>query len=53
MDEMIRSKRIELTTKYRILVNYLKDLIGEEEGHIKIVTPADIRKILKALEEVE
>lgn len=39
--------------KYRVLVNYLKDLIGEEEGYIKIITPSDIRRILKALEEVE
>ena len=42
-----------METKYKILVNYLKDLIEEKEGYITIVNKEDIRKILKALEEVE
>lgn len=39
--------------KYKILVNYLKDLIVDDKDYVKIITKEDIRKILKALEEVE
>lgn len=49
MDEIIRDKRLEKSTKYRILVNYLKELI-ERESYIN---SDEIKKILKALEEVE
>ena len=49
MDEIVRAKRIENSTKYRILVNYLKELI-EKEAYI---SSEEIKKILKALEEVE
>ena len=49
MDEMLRTKRIEKSTKYRILVIYLKQLI-EKEAYI---SSDEIKKILKALEEVE
>ena len=43
-----------METKYRILVKYLKDLIEETtEEYTKIITTGDIRKILRALEEVE
>lgn len=52
-DYMTEKKAIENNAKYKILVNYLKDLIQEEEGYVKIVTKGDIKKILKALEEVE
>lgn len=53
MDELIKSKRIENNTKYKVLVNYLKDLIDVEEGYTAIITAKDIRRILKSLEEVE
>ena len=49
MEEMIRAKRIETSTKYRTLVNYLKELIGKET----FINTEEIKKILKALEEVE
>lgn len=49
MDEMARNIRIEKNTKYRVLVNYLKELI-EKEAYIN---SDEIKKILKALEEVE
>lgn len=49
MDEMLRAKRIEKSTKYRILVIYLKQII-EREAYIN---SDEIKKILKALEEVE
>lgn len=49
MDEAIRNKRIEKSTKYKILVRYLKELI-EKEAYIN---SDEIKKILKALEEVE
>ena len=49
MDEMLRIKRIERNAKYRILVIYLKQLI-EKEAYI---SSEEIKKILKALEEVE
>lgn len=49
MDEAIRYKRLEKSTKYRILVNYLKELI-EKDAYIN---SDEIKKILKALEEVE
>lgn len=49
MEEVISYKRIEKSIKYRILVNYLKELI-EKEAYI---SSEEIKKILKALEEVE
>ena len=49
MDEAIRYKRTEKSIKYKILVNYLKGLI-EKEAYIN---SEEIKKILKALEEVE
>lgn len=49
MDEIIRNKRLEISTKYKVLVNYLKELI-EKEAYIN---SDEIKKILKALEEVE
>ncbi len=49
MDEMIRNGRIEKSTKYRILVNYLKELIQKEA----YINSDEVKKILKALEEVE
>lgn len=49
MEEIIIDKRIEKSTKYRILVTYLKGLI-EKEAYIN---SDEIKKILKALEEVE
>ena len=49
MEEAIRNKRLEKSTKYKILVNYLKELI-EKESYI---SSEEIKKILKALEEVE
>ena len=49
MEEAIRNKRLEKSTKYKILVNYLKELI-EKEAYI---SSEEIKKILKALEEVE
>ncbi len=39
--------------KYKILVNYLKDLIEENDDYVKLVTKEDIRRILKALEELK
>lgn len=40
--------------KYRVLVNYLKELIEEQEGYVTIIGRVDIVRILKALgEEVE
>lgn len=39
--------------KYKILVNYLKDLIEENDEYVKLVTKEDIRRILKALEELK
>lgn len=40
--------------KYKILVNYLKDLIDyEEDKEVKLIFKKDIIRILKALEEVE
>ena len=51
--EEARYKRIEKSTKYKVLVNYLKDLIDVEEGYTTIITAKDIRRILKSLEEVE
>lgn len=46
-----------MEVKYKILVNYLKDLIGQdevmEEGQYKLICRYDIIRILKALEEVE
>ena len=53
MDKLIKSKKIENNTKYKVLVNYLKDLIDVEEGYTTIITAKDIRRILKSLEEVE
>lgn len=50
MDEMVRNKRIEKSTKYRVLVNYLKELIEKEQYFIQV---EKIKEILKALEEVE
>lgn len=49
MEEVISNKRIEKSIKYRILVNYLKELI-EKEAYI---SSEEIKKILKSLEEVE
>lgn len=49
MEEAIRYKRIEKSTKYKILVRYLKELM-EKEAYIN---SEEIKKILKALEEVE
>lgn len=49
MEEAVRTKRLEKSTKYKILVNYLKQLI-EKEAY---VNSDEILKILKALEEVE
>lgn len=49
MEEAIRNKRLEKSTKYKILVNYLKQLV-EKEAY---VNSEEIIKILKALEEVE
>ena len=50
MDEMVRTKRIEKSTKYKVLVNYLKELIEKEQYFIQ---EEKIKEILKALEEVE
>lgn len=49
MNEIIENKRIEKSTKYRILVNYLNELIKKET----YINSDEIKKILKALEEVE
>ena len=49
MEEMIKAKRIETSTKYRILVIYLKELVGKEA----FINSEEIKKILKALEEAE
>lgn len=49
MNEIIENKKIEKSTKYRVLVNYLKELI-EKESYINV---EELKKILKALEEVE
>lgn len=49
MDEIVRTKRIEKSTKYRVLVNYLKEVIKKEA----YINSEEIKKILKALEEVE
>lgn len=49
MNEIIENKSIEKSTKYRVLVNYLKKLI-EEETYVSV---KELTKILKALEEVE
>lgn len=49
MKEAIRCKRIEKSTKYKILVRYLKELIEKEA----FINSDEIKKILKALEEVE
>lgn len=49
MGEIIEIKRIEKSTKYRVLVNYLKELI-EKESYVNV---EELKKILKALEEVE
>ena len=49
MEEMLRAKRIESSTKYRTLVNYLKEIIGKET----FINSEEIKKILKALEEID
>ena len=49
MNEIIEDKRIEKSTKYRVLVNYLKELI-EKESYVNV---KELTKILKALGEVE
>ena len=49
MDELIEKKRVEKVTKYKILVNYLKEAINKEA----YINSDEIKKILKALEEVE
>lgn len=49
MEDLARYKRIEKSTKYKILVNYLKGLIDKEA----YINSDEIKKILKALEEVE
>lgn len=46
---MTELKAIENNTKYKTLVNYLKELT-EKEAYI---SSEEIKKILKALEEVE
>lgn len=48
-DYMTEKKAIENNTKYKILVNYLKDAIQKEA----YINSEEIKKILKALEEVE
>lgn len=42
-----------METKYKILINYLKDLLEENDDYVKLVTKEDIRRILKALEELK
>lgn len=49
MEEAVRNKRLEKSTKYKVLVNYLKELIAKES----YINSDEIIKILKALEEVE
>lgn len=49
IEDLQKRCRLENSTKYRILVNYLKELI-EKEAYIN---SEEIKKILKALEEVE
>lgn len=49
MNEIIENKRIEKSTKYSVLVNYLKELI-EKESYVNV---KELTKILKALGEVE
>ena len=41
-----------METKYKILINYLKDLLEENDEYVKLITKEDIRRILKALEEL-
>jgi len=48
-DYMTEKKAIENNAKYKILVNYLKDAIQKEA----YINSEEIKKILKALEEVE
>lgn len=49
MNEITENKRIEKSTKYSVLVNYLKELI-EKESYVNV---EELKKILKALEEVK
>lgn len=49
MEEENRYVRTERITKYKILVNYLKEAIQKEA----YINSDEIKKILKALEEVE
>ena len=46
---MKETQHVEINTKYRILINYLKELI-KKDTYINI---EEINKILKVLEEVE
>ena len=46
---MTELKSIENSTKYKILINYLKTLIEGET----YINSSEIEKILKTLEEVE
>lgn len=49
MEEENRYVRTEKIAKYKILVNYLKEAIQKEA----YINSEEIKKILKALEEVE
>jgi len=53
MIELDTNYYIQTDIRYKILVNYLKELLEEKEGYVNIITKEDIRKILKALGEVE
>lgn len=48
-DYMTEKKAIENNLKFRILIKYLKDLIGKEA----YINTEEIRKILILIEEVE
>lgn len=48
MEELIRAKRIETSTKYRVLVNYLKTMVKQNTVYID---KEKIELILNVLEE--